>query len=341
MAKTLSSAIGVDLGRHSVKAVLLHKRGGNRVALSSFAVQPAMQGNGEQLEGQLGSLLQQLGGRAKGCSIALSTANGLLKIIEQPETPVELLRDVVRLNGLALLNQDCKDFVLDCQPIDIRSNAPSSGNRRKYVVGGVPRTKVLEIDMALQKCRTPLKGIQLAPIASFNAFEASHSQIFDNEAFILVDIGHLSSTVALGVKKQLVMIRSIDYGGKALTDTLTGGGTISPAEAFRLFEEGDAVAVENATLSLTALTREISGSIGFFEGQSDEAISRIFVSGGPAKSKMLLKLIGTELYRPCELWDPFEQCDVNLNAAAKERLNSEIAHLNVAFGAAAELLNGS
>jgi type IV pilus assembly protein PilM len=343
MAKTPSSAIGIDLGRHSLKAVSLQRRSGNRISLNSFAVQKANLEQPDQLPQQVHSLLRELGGSAKACAVAISSSDAVLRIIEQPETPVELLRDMVRLNGMALLNQDCKDFVLDCQRVanGTPSGTPATGGRRKYLVGGVPRSHVVQIDAALQRSRTPLKNIQLAPISNFNAFEFSHRQVFDQEAFILVDIGYLSSTVAVGVKSELVMIRSIDYGAKALTNTLTGGGVTDAAETFRLLAKEDDVTIENAGLSLTVLTREISGSIGFFEGQREETISRIFVSGGMARMPVLLKLIGQELQRPCEAWNPFEHCEINLHANAKARLGAEASHLNVACGAAAELLNAS
>ena len=70
----------------------------------------------EELAQQLKLLLKDLGGSAKGCAIAVSDPESLLRIIEQPNTPIDLLRNALRLNGLMVLNQECKDFVLDCAP---------------------------------------------------------------------------------------------------------------------------------------------------------------------------------------------------------------------------------
>ena len=56
--------------------------------------------------------------------------------------------------------------------------------------------------------------LQLAPICSFNAFEMAYPEIFAKDTFLLLDMGHLQSTVMIGSKGELVLVRSIDYGGK-------------------------------------------------------------------------------------------------------------------------------
>ena len=55
-------------------------------------------------------------------------SDSLLRIIEQPDTPLDLLRNALRLNGLAVLNQECKDFVLDFAPV---TAAAGTARRRR------------------------------------------------------------------------------------------------------------------------------------------------------------------------------------------------------------------
>jgi Tfp pilus assembly PilM family ATPase len=96
--------------------------------------------------------------------------------------------------------------------------------------------------------------------------------------------------------------------------------------------------VENARLSLAALTREIASSIGFFEGRREENITRVCVSGGGARVKSLLSILSGELHIPCEAWDPFTTCEIALPAGRREALAEDFVSLNVACGAAAEAL---
>jgi len=353
MRKKLPNAvIGVDLGRHSIKTVALQRRGGNRYVISNYAVhimETAPQ-TAEQLGAELKLALKDVGANAKTCAIAVSSSDSLIRIIEQPETPREVLRDAIRLNGLSLLNQEVKEFVLDCEKIPgSQPAAPATPATPatpaapappvKYLVAGMPRTRVQLIDQAFQQYRRgSIHNIQLASVCTFNAFEFSHPETFANEAFLLVDIGHYNSTVTVGVKKELVIVRAIDYGASNLREFLVANGCPNPNQAFAKLEAGEETSMDHARLSLAALTREIASSIGFFEGRREENITRVYVSGGGARLKSLLSILAEELHIPCEAWDPFITCEVALPAGRKETLAQDFVSLNVACGAAAEAL---
>src|SRR6202030_1881830 len=279
----------------------------------------------------------------------------LLRIIEQPDTPIDLLRNALRLNGLAVLNQECKDFVLDCAPVlaeETNGHAPNGANgngtaddglnghngvaKTKYLVGGMLRPTVKQISEACGKTRMSADILQLAPVCSFNAFEFAYPQIFANDAFLLLDMGHLQSTVLIGSKKELVLVRSIDYGGKALMQALTAEDALDADAAWLMIQQGDEGMTEICRGSLARLGMEVRNSIGFFEGQREESISRIFVSGGLARAETVLQALSDELSLPCEIWDPLETCEVALPAAKRQTLPNEFVSLNVACGAAFE-----
>ena len=359
MARRGNSVFGIDLGKHVFKGVLLQRKGDNRFVLTSYASRevPEELKTPEELAQQLKLLLKDLGGSAKGCAIAVSDPASLLRIIEQPNTPIDLLRNALRLNGLAVLNQECKDFVLDCAPVlaDEANGQPTHGANgaatadqemtgqngvvtTKYLVGGMLRPTVKQISEACSKTRTAADILQLAPVCSFNAFEFAYPEIFAKDAFLLLDMGHLQSTVLIGSKKELVLVRSIDYGGKALTQALTADGALDADAARVMMEEGDAGMAEICRSSLTRLATEVRNSIGFFEGQHEQNIHRIFVSGGLARTETILQTLSDELGLPCEIWDPLETCEVALPPAKRQALPNEFVSLNVACGAAFEYL---
>jgi type IV pilus assembly protein PilM len=346
MAKSPTSVIGVDLGRYSLKSVRLQRRGADRVAITHFAsrVLDEPVGNAAALAQQLKTLFKDLGGAAKACAVAVSSPEALIRIIEQPETPTELLRDALRLNGIALLNQDCKEFVLDCDKIPLVAGSDQEQGKsapKRYLVGGLPRAQVTEIGAAFEQTAATMSVMQLAPISNFNAFEFAHPDTFNNQAFFLVDIGHTNSTMMVGVKRELVLVRTIEFGGSALTEALIGL-TDEPREAvFSALDHEDEVMVEYTRVALNALVREIQSSIGFLEHQRDQRIERIHVSGGPAKSRTLLKVMSEELGLPCESWTAVEKCENNLTASRRASLATEALDLNVACGAAAQLLKAN
>lgn len=347
MAKKLpSSIIGVDLGRHSLKSVALQRKGANRFVLSHYAVRQMETApeTAEQLAAELKLLFADMGASAKACAVAVSSADSIIRILEQPETPTDILRDALRLNGLLLLNQDVKDFVLDCDTVsaaDGEAAPANSGRQVRYLVAGLPRKQLGFIDDAFQACRkNSVHNIQLAPLCTFNAFEFANPDTFANQAFVLVDIGHTASTVTVGAKGEIVLVRSVEYGGGTLRDSLIADGAANGVAAMRALEEKDETTVEHARYSLSTLAREISSSIGFFEGRRDENIAKVFVSGGVARSKALLDILTEELRLPCEAWDPFQGCEISLPANRKPAFAEDFATLNVACGAAAEALGG-
>ena len=351
MAKPLKSVIGVDLGRYALKSVLLQRRGAGRIALTHYASRPLAQPaeTAEQIEVELKALFKEMGGSAKSCSVGISSSDMILRIIEQPDTPPALLRDALRLNGMALLNQDCRDFVLDCDriaeplaPGATEGGAPvpaPSGSAKKFLVGGVRRAQLNEIAAAVEGASSGIGALQLAPVCLFNAFEFAHPTVFNEQPFFLVDIGHTSSTMMLGAKRELVLVRTIEFGGHGLLSALMDLSGETREAVLTALDQEDEVMVENTRMALGALTREIGSSIGFFEGRREETIGRIYVSGGAAKSPTLLKVMSEEIHMPCEAWSPVESCEIEVAAHKREGFAQHALDLHVACGAAAELLN--
>jgi Tfp pilus assembly PilM family ATPase len=355
MAKTLTSAIGVDLGRYSLKSVLLQRKSGDRFALTHFASLP-LDGNAERtpeaVGAQLKVLVKNMGGVAKGCAVAVSSPEALVRIIEQPETEPEALRELLRLNGMALLNQDCKQFVLDCDlvessmpaanaaaPAPVQGAPAPAAPPRKYLVAGLPRSEVTQLEQVFELGGvTNVAAVQLAPVTLFNSFEFAQKEAFDNSAFFLLDFGHANSTMMIGARRELGLIRTVEFGGKSLVETLCNLSGEAPETVLSALEQEDEVMVEYARMALMSLTREIGSSIGFFEGRHEDTIRQIWVSGGLARNATLLRLLGDELHMPCQPWFAVERCEINVNSSKRAQLAEEMLDYSIACGAAAQLL---
>src|SRR5882762_2484495 len=146
--------------------------GETRYALTSFASHevPEEVTTPDDVAQHIKLLLKDLGGYTKSCALAVSEPGSLLRIIEQPNTPPELLRNALRYNGLSMLNQDCKDFVLDVAAISPNGSAAEMvaaapnvqpnvavqlpvTTQTRYLVGGMLRAQVKLISEALAKTR--------------------------------------------------------------------------------------------------------------------------------------------------------------------------------------------
>jgi Tfp pilus assembly PilM family ATPase len=291
----------------------------------------------EQLGREIRTLLKSLGGSAKAYAVAVSSPDAFVRTIDQPETPPTLLREALRLNGMTLLNQDCRPFVLDCDEMPVSGEPPQAG-RKRYLVGGLPRTQVTTVQEAMQAAHGRFNAFQLAPVSVFNAFEFANPDIFANGPFFLVDIGATTSTMILGSRRELVLVRSVDIGGTTILDSLEALSGEPRDSVLIALQQEDETMVENARVALTTLAREIGSSIGFFEGRREETIRKIHVSGGTAKSSALLRVLTEEVHIPCEAWNPLATTEISVPASQREAIMDAAFDLHVAYGAAAEMI---
>lgn len=351
MAKIPSSAIGIDIGRYSMKAVALARRGNGRLVLTRFAsrdlgAEPPR--TVDAFAGHLKSILQQLGGKGKACGLAVSHGDSLLRIIEQLDMPAESLRDSLRYTSQTLLNQDCKDFVLDCDRIGsvIATGEGEGGGAvvapsqpmARYLVGGIPRLHVRLLYEACQKVKLPPSLLQLAPIATLNAFEHANEATFSRQAFVLANIGYGSSAVIVGAKGELVVFRVLEYGARHFMEEMASHEAPGVEAVAQKLQAGDPAVTEAARLSLTELIRSISSSIGFVEARHEEMIPRVYLEGGLTRLPQIATLMTEELQLPCETWSPFAKCDIEVPKERRALLTAEAPMLTAACGAAINLL---
>ncbi len=343
MAKTTSTAIGIDIGRHTFKAVALSRRGHNSIHLTDYANRQVGEGfkNEEELTQLLKLLLKDLGGSSRPCGISVSGLDSFVRVVMQPPTPTHLLREGFRLNGTTILNQDCINFVLDCdiaRPDGAVKAGDPAGNDQKnqqlpYLVAGLPRSHVQQIFNAITRLRYTPAILQVAPVALFNAFDFAYEDVSSNEAAVLLDIGHLESTVLVICRREVVLARAIDFGGKTMMEALAGGGAVDQFTAMALLQQSDPGLISLLSDTVASLSREIFNSIRFFETQREESIRRIFVSGAPSATDALLQVLSDSLDLTFEVWDPLARCQISLPKSKETSLPQDIMSLGNAFGA--------
>lgn len=360
MAAAPTSATGIDIGHHSVKAVSLSRKGKGKIVVSGYSnvlVDGELK-TAEDLGHCLRQIIKRAGPPTKAIGIAITARDSLIRNIEQPDTPLPILAEALRLNGRNLLDQDLKGITLDCslneQIVPAREgegDAKGSGfgsgsgssdtqrrKTRKYLVAGLPGTTIDLVWNAGLKERLPIKSLQLGPLAIFNAFEFAEPEIFSTTAFVLVDIGHVETNLMVGCKGELVLVRSVDYCGQGMANYLAADGTHTPETAMRLLMQGDPAVMEMAETYISGLAREVTNSVGYYESLRDDSISKVYLSGGMAASQQLLQTLVGYVDVSCELWNPLQRCDVNLPKKITEAYEADFINLAAATGAALDQL---
>ena len=104
--KNHNTAIGIDIGRNTQKAVLLRKSSGG-INLTNYAILPRT--------APLEALIKKLGATASVYVTAINSPDAILRIIPERKTTPEKLLAVISSKGRELFNdKDPAQYFLDC-----------------------------------------------------------------------------------------------------------------------------------------------------------------------------------------------------------------------------------
>ena len=132
----------------------------------------------------------------------------------------------------------------------------------------------------------------------------------------------------------MILSRVVGLGGDRMTTALSEAMNIGYAEA-----EGIKVGMPHEVQSaldsvLTPLGRELRASIDFFEHQQDSAVTQAFVTGGSARSELMLQTLQHELSIECKTWNPTSFLQNSLSSEQAAELEQVSPQLAVAVGGA-------
>jgi len=333
--------IAVDLGSRTTKAVLLEKRG-EILALTRYALLDApifdKKISPELLGDHLRSVADALGNTTKFITIAVGIDDAVVRQIELPQIPLDEMRQVLKVNHKNYLQQDLPGHVFDCYII------PPRFDKNALAGGTVPKLKVLAAAAKMQLVSDFMKATALAGltpeslvpglIGPINTFELALPEIYERETVALVDIGFKHTSVSVLDRSELVLNRMVNIGGDQLTQGLADAMGISYAEAEGI-KVGMAPEVEAGLQSqVIPLGREIRASLDFFEHQNDRPVSQVYVSGGSARSEMILQMLHQEMLVECKTWNPTGFLQLALPGQQAVEVDHIGPQLTVAVGAA-------
>jgi type IV pilus assembly protein PilM len=344
--------LAVDLGTRATKAVYVQRRG-QGYALSGYALldAPIYEKNlsVEMLTEHLKAVNQGFGGRGKAVTLTVGVGDALVRTVEMPPLSIEDMRLVLKHNSKTYLQQELPNFLFDCHVVGIVDNAKAAapaaagkeaaaGKKQKVLVAG-SRKQIID-DFV-----TSAKGAGLAPnsvvpglVGPTNAFELALPQVFKESVVALVDIGFKHSAICILQNGELVLSRTVAIGGDRLTASISESMNISYAEA-----EGIKVGMAQEVQSIldgtiTPLVRELRASIDFYEHQHEKAVQQIYVSGGSARSQVILQSLQQQLMLECIAWNPAAAFQMELPPEQVAELEQVGPQLAVALGAALSVL---
>lgn len=335
--------ISIDLGSRTTKAVLLERRG-EVLALTRYALLDApifeKKISVEQLADHLRTVVDALGNPTKYVTVAVGLDDAIVRQIELPQIPLSEMRQVLKMNHKNYLQQDLPNHVFDCHIIPPRLTPKTDGAK----ISGVPKLKILAAAAKQQLANDFIQAASQAGLIAdcmvpgllgpINTFEQAMPEIFEKETIALVDIGFKHTSVCVLNQGELALNRVVNVGGDRLTDGLAEALNVSHAEAEGI-KIGMAPEVEAALqMHVLPLGREIRASLDFFEHQQDRPVSQVYVSGGSARSEMILQMLHSELLLECKTWNPTGFLQLALPGQQAVEIEHIGPQLTVAVGAA-------
>jgi type IV pilus assembly protein PilM len=343
--KKRNQMMAVDLGSRTTKAVLLERRG-EALVLTRYALLDApifdKKLSTDLLSDHLRSVSEALGNATKFTTLAIGLDDTVVRQVELPLIPLDEMRMVLKNNPKGYLQQDLPNYVFDChifQP-KLQSGAGAESSKAvglakfKVLVAGAKQQLVADYESAIRGAGLTPECIVPGLIGPVNAFELALPQIFANDCIALVDIGFKHSSICVLDHGELILSRVVNIGGDKLTTGLAEAMNITYAEAEGVKVGGAPEAQSALEMQVLPLGRELRASLDFFEHQKDLTISQIYVSGGAARSEMILQMLHAELIAECKPWNPAGFLQLALPGQQAVEIDHIGSQLTVAIGAA-------
>ncbi|MFO8070245.1 MAG: pilus assembly protein PilM [Polyangia bacterium] len=292
------NVVGLDLGSHSVKAVVL-RIGLRTREVTRFDAEPVEldesgRSSPEAVWEAAGRLVRRLGVRDETIYCAVCGEHATLRSLELPVSAGRRLEQVLGFELDESLPYDIEGAVFD------HIELGREGDRMRLLAAVVPAARVGEVISGLAEHDVDPREVAVAPLA----YRADFEQPRDGEPEVtaVVDIGHQRTNVAV-LCDEVVTARTILRGGRDLTARLAAEGEVSFEEAERhKIRSGLSGRVgEILKDALRPLLREIRQTATGHLAAGGKRVSRVLLCGGSSRLAGLDQLIADEIGLPVEL----------------------------------------
>lgn len=328
--KKTTMMVGIDIGSHAVKAVLL-SQGSEGYILEDFAVEPMTRGAVVDREIQdieaVGSVIakvrQKISMKAKEAAAAVSGQTVITKIIYMDVALSEdELASQIEIEADSLIPYPLDEVSLDFESLDVNESDPSKVN----VLLSAARTESIEARVAaLELGDFHTKVIDVESYAVSRSYDLCLSQLPEDaidKTVAIVDIGATMTLFTATKAGKHIYSRDQIFGGEQYTRSIVSYYNKS-------FEEAEEAKITqdlppNYTFEVlapfhTVLMQQIRRGIQMFLTSSGaDKVDYLLVSGGTASIEGLEKLLTDELGIHTAIANPFNSMEIAKSINADE-----------------------
>jgi len=308
--------IGLDIGSSGIK--LAHMKAvGAEYKLKKFGVFPlapdaivdgAIMDHAAVIEG-IKTALRELKVREKEVATSLSGHSVIIKKVVLPTTTPEELEESIQWEVEQYIPFDIKDVKIDFQVIGPLKDDPS---KMDVLLAAVKTDLVNDYLSVVKDAGLTPAIVDIDSIAVGNAFELCRP-VSDEQVPMVVNVGASFMNINILHAGVPLFTRDVPMGGGIYTSEIQKQLAVSFETAEEL-KTGRKTAEERAekltevmrTVS-TILATEAQRSHNFFSATyPDRLVTKVYLTGGAAKSMFLKEALAEKIGVDVELFDPFE-----------------------------------
>ena len=334
--------IGIDIGSSSVKLVQLKELKG-AFTLQNVGILPlpleAIVDNtlmdSSSIVEAIKKLIKSLNIRVKEAACSVSGNSVIIRKISLPAMPPEELEDQIHWEAEQYIPFDINDVNIDFQILASDQNDPS----KMEVLLVASKKEIINDYLAVfNEAGINLAVVDVDSFAIQNAFELNYD-IGSENVVALINIG--ASIMNLNIVKNDVSLftRDVQMGGNLYTEEIQKqfGVSSEEAEKMKISEASSDQSKLKETISRVneTLAMEMRRSLDFYNTTAGEGkINNVYMSGGGAKTPMLVEAVQQRLGLPVEILNPFLNVKINEKEFDPEYLNEIGPLVTVAVGLA-------
>ncbi|MGL5358168.1 MAG: pilus assembly protein PilM [Shewanella sp.] len=337
--------VGIDIGSHEVKAILLSKTADGYKIISHAAV-PVKKGavsdhdirDADAVVDCLRQIKRALPKSVKYAAVAVSGSAVMTKVIymdaslseEEMEAQIEIEAD-------NLIPYSLDEVSIDFETLSVNSTDPSKVD----VLLSACRTDNIDARVdALDEIDFETKVVDVEGYALGRSVELVLAQLPDgarNKSIAMVDIGANMTTFCVVESGETIFIREQAFGGELFTQSILSYYGMSYEQAEKAKIEGDLprnYMFEVLSPFQTQLLQQVKRTLQIYSTSSGkDKVDYLVLCGGTSKLEGMANLLTNELGVHTIIADPFQGC-LHADESVKHILQPSISKYMVACGLA-------
>ena len=309
--------VGIDIGTSGIKVVELMKDG-NSVILSNYGfsekkaedIVASQKADPDYLAKAITAVLKKSKIQTKNVVTALPTFSVFSSVLSLKNVPDKSLDSAIRWEAKKIIPLPLDEMVLDWKKIEDPEDSNSRKEVIKVLITGAPRILVNSYIDIYKKAKLNLLSLETETFSLVRSLIGN-----DKSPFMIVEIGASTTDISLVKNSIPVLSRSIDIGGKVLTDAIAKKLKVGTARADQfkvdlglssidLTEEAVPGIIKE---SVAPIVNEIKYALSLFQNSNDSDVEKIILSGGSSMIANMDNFFSSQLDKKVIVGNPWSR----------------------------------